>query len=291
MSSPQKIYHIKDWEKVFEVSDSKKVDGPLKWVPVRTSTDGFGYARITLERNRCELLAAWYLIVALAARQNKADRGKLMRDGRPLTPEDMEVMTRFPAQVFEKAIAYFSDPKIGWLIADGESEPVRTNPDASEPIPSTGQDRTIQDNKKSTPAIADVEAVPDSLNGIEFLQAWADWKRHRAEIRHPLKPTSAQQTLAALEKIGQRRAIAMIRFTIFKGWRGLREPSADDLKQFQAGGSNQPDTEPEGWRAYWRETYPPEDYPDAPRYDEGDWASVRDDHKKQIREAMRRRNR
>ena len=49
------------------------------------------------------------------------------------------------------------------------------------------------------------------------------------------------------------------------------------------------EAEPEGWRAYWRDTYPPEDFPDAPRYDEGEWKDVRADHKREIREGMRKK--
>jgi hypothetical protein len=62
-----KLYKIKDWSKHYEVSDSKKVEGPLQWVAVRTKTDGFGYLRITQEKTRTDLLAAWYLMLSIAA--------------------------------------------------------------------------------------------------------------------------------------------------------------------------------------------------------------------------------
>jgi hypothetical protein len=53
--------------------------------------------------------------------------------------------------------------------------------------------------------------------------------------------------------------------------------------------ADEADTEPEGWRAYWRETYPPEDFPDAPRHDEGEWKAIPTDHKKMIVDGMRKR--
>lgn len=61
------------------------------------------------------------------------------------------------------------------------------------------------------------------------------------------------------------------------------------LDGFSGAQQRDEDTEPEGWRAYWREQYPPEDFPDAPRYDEGEWSAVRTDHKKNIRDGMRKR--
>src|SRR5574343_691036 len=109
------LYKIANWEKFYEVSDSKKVDGPLQWVAVRTKTDGLGFLRITLEPDRTDLLAAWYLLLGLAAKQPKGERGKLSRDGVPLTPDDMELLTRFPAKLFVKALAFFSDAKQGRL--------------------------------------------------------------------------------------------------------------------------------------------------------------------------------
>jgi hypothetical protein len=139
------LYRIADWSKYYELGDARKVDGPLTWVAVRTKTDGFGYLRITQEPNRTELLAAWYLMLGIAAKQPKADRGKLSRNGAPLTAQDMELLTRFPADIFAKALVFFSDKKQGWLT----SEEIRTDPDESPPTPdesgkvvATGQDRT-----------------------------------------------------------------------------------------------------------------------------------------------------
>ncbi len=66
--------------------------------------------------------------------------------------------------------------------------------------------------------------IPLLLATPEFESAWADWLQHRREIKKPVTPMSAQQTLAECEKMGLERAIVAIRFTIFKGWQGLREP-------------------------------------------------------------------
>ncbi len=77
---------------------------------------------------------------------------------------------------------------------------------------------------KAERAAPAVTLFPLLLNTPEFQAAWTDWLQHRKEIKEPLKPTSEKQQLQNLERIGVDRAIAMIRHTIFKGWRGLREP-------------------------------------------------------------------
>jgi hypothetical protein len=245
-----KLYSIKDWEKYYEVSDSRKVDGPLSWVAVRTKTDGFGYARITQQRDRTDLLAAWYLMLQIAAKQPKADRGKLSRDGIPLTPDDMELMTRFPAQIFAKALVFFSDPKQAWLTSEViRSDPDESgqNPEPSEPTPPTGQDRTIQNNKEA--------ASPMSLpfESDSFRTAWELWEKHRREIRKPMTPTAAQMALKFLGNLGEYRAIRCIEHTIAKGWQGLREPDATSpaiSPSNAASAQKKGPSEPIGWKAW-----------------------------------------
>lgn len=68
------------------------------------------------------------------------------------------------------------------------------------------------------------EALPPGLDSTEFRSAWIKWKRHRSEIRKPLKPTQEKESLGKLAKIGPDRAIAMVEHTIAMGWQGLREP-------------------------------------------------------------------
>lgn len=72
---------------------------------------------------------------------------------------------------------------------------------------------------------ADLETpIPESLNTPRFRAAWTDWKAHRLEIKHPLRPTQSAKQLSKLASIGELRAVAMIEHTIEKGWQGLREP-------------------------------------------------------------------
>lgn len=139
------LYRIAGWDKHFEIYDAKRVDGPLKWIAVPTKTDGYGFSRIRLEKDAPQLLAAWYLMLGVAAKQERKDRGKLQRDGIPLTAIDLELITGFPAKIFERAFWFYSQPKQGWLVA----EDLPINPaSCAQVAPScapTLQDRTLQD--------------------------------------------------------------------------------------------------------------------------------------------------
>jgi len=61
------------------------------------------------------------------------------------------------------------------------------------------------------------------FSSSSFKEAWAMWEQHRKEKRIPLTATSIKMQLKKLSEIGEERAIAMLNFTIEKGWTGLRE--------------------------------------------------------------------
>ena len=165
-----KLYVVKDWKKHFEVRDSKRVSGPLSWVAIPTKTDGFGFSRISLEKDPCDLLAAWYLMLGIAAKQEANDRGKLQRDGIPLTAEDLAIITRFPVKAFTRALEFFASPKQAWLECVALDGPCVDHAraidgpsvDASGPssVP-TGQYRTVQDITNSSAKLSecDIEQI------------------------------------------------------------------------------------------------------------------------------------
>jgi hypothetical protein len=114
-ATPAPLYKIANWHALYETRESHRSSGPMKWVPVVTKTDGFGFGLLRQEKNRAELLAAWYLMLGIAAKQPRELRGSLMRDGQPLTAEDLELMTGFPSKIFSDAFAFFAQPRQGWL--------------------------------------------------------------------------------------------------------------------------------------------------------------------------------
>jgi len=57
----------------------------------------------------------------------------------------------------------------------------------------------------------------------EFEAAWKKWQKHRTELKKKLTPTMMEAQFSDMLKMGEKRAIAMINFTVSKGWQGLRE--------------------------------------------------------------------
>ena len=128
--------------------------------------------------------------------------------------------------------------------------PDQTRPDQTlNPIPPAAAGGKEAKPEKKADRLSHVP-LPFELNTPEFSEAWGRWLKHRREIRHALKPTSEAAALAGLKAMGPQRAIAMIDYTILKGWQGLVEPP-------QASGpgpnraSNTASLVPAEWLAAW----------------------------------------
>jgi hypothetical protein len=109
-----KLYSVTNWERDFETCETRKL-ASLRWWPKPNRHDGLSFKRLVARRDRCELYAAWTLIGDTASKTDMPHRGKLIRHGKPLTAEDLELMTGFPAVIFERAFDFFSAPNMGWL--------------------------------------------------------------------------------------------------------------------------------------------------------------------------------
>ena len=71
--------------------------------------------------------------------------------------------------------------------------------------------------------------LPQALDTKRFRKALELWKRHRAEKRSALTEKTLKSQLKKMATMGEDRAIEAIKFTVFKGWIGLREPDGIDL--------------------------------------------------------------
>jgi len=82
--------------------------------------------------------------------------------------------------------------------------------------------------EKKTPSIVKAQPkteFPEELDTPEFRATWAEWIRHRIELKKPMKPTSAKTLLKTLAKAGERKAIESITHSMANGWQGVFEPS------------------------------------------------------------------
>lgn len=143
-------YAIKDWQKHFENSESRKVKS-LTWVPVKNKHDGKGYRRVAQHPKSVQVFCAWNLILQVASKM--PTRGLLHDEDGPLQPSDLADMTGFPLGIFEVAFEVLQDPRIAWLVKDGTENP-RTPPDAPgcAGLEQKGMEGNGTENKTSPPA-------------------------------------------------------------------------------------------------------------------------------------------
>ncbi len=110
-----KAYYIVHWDEANETAESRKYK-TLSWFGKINKMDGLGFSRLRLHPERVELYCAWALIEIIASRGAKGKRGWLVRDGKPLTADDLAFLTSFPEAIFELALEYFSSAESGWLV-------------------------------------------------------------------------------------------------------------------------------------------------------------------------------
>jgi hypothetical protein len=136
------VYRIRDWDRHYEVAQTRKVDR-LQWLAVPLKHDGLGFRRVMALPEGMALYGAWMLILQVAAKCRP--RGVLVDDSGPMTAQDLALKTGGSEAVFETALNFFIEPKIGWLLVDDY------HPDTTAVVIqySTKQDSTEQNNTSS----------------------------------------------------------------------------------------------------------------------------------------------
>lgn len=157
------IYAIAGWDDTFETCETRKL-ATLRWWPKPNKHDGLGFRRLAAQRERVDLYCAWALIGDIASRTPRPNTGKLLRGNKPLTAEDLALMTGFPKEIFEKAFSFFSSPDQGWLVV---LEPGQQTAPYSSPGPvSQPEQRDAQaaspDGSGKSPAIPKTGRRPDT---------------------------------------------------------------------------------------------------------------------------------
>jgi hypothetical protein len=234
-----KLYKITDWRSFYETHETGKLKS-LKWVPVPNRHDGLTFRQIGTEKNCSDLFAAWVLMIQVASKTERDRRGQLFRNGRPLDAASLALMTGFPARIFSAALDYFSQPSVGWLIAEEWDNELPLSPgnlpDAAgnlpgppEKIPLNGREG-MEGNGKEQKGTEEAPGEPVALAlpfaSPEFAAAWSDFVKHRTEIKKKLTPTATKQLFANCTKWGEQAAIESIRKSIANGWQGIFEPDA-----------------------------------------------------------------
>ncbi len=102
-------YRIKDWDDNFETNDTRKLKS-LHWVKIPNRHDSLPFRLIAGHPKATDIFTAWVLMVQVASKGKREDRGNL-----PLSPDELGIVTGFPAKIFELAIDFLKTPKIGWI--------------------------------------------------------------------------------------------------------------------------------------------------------------------------------
>lgn len=235
-----KIYSIRDWAENFETHETRKFVW-LKWVPFPNKHDGLTFRKIGTEKNAAELFAAWVLIVQIASKSERGQRGRLCRNGTAMTARDMALVTGFPEKIFATALNYFTQPSIGWMIAEEYQTELPLSPGVSGDSPATSGESpgNLPDEKKrkylkvpemKVPEKKEGEeaeaSVPALLNVPEFIGPWQQWQRIRRLGKKPKSdwPAYFAKQLTWLESFGVTTAIEIVSASARNEWQGLFEP-------------------------------------------------------------------
>ena len=232
MNNPP-TFTVANWSEQFENCASRKLRS-LNWVPIPNGHDSLAYCRLIKRKDGPEVFTAWILLVQLASRC--ATRGVLASsDGRPYGPEDMAVKTRAPERLFFNALPELV--ALGWVEQDGKTgESAETSGESADASGGRGRLAAAKGREgkgtegKGIPPYPQKEFwgdFPDNLKAEKFQKVWAEWVKHRTEIRKPLKPTQITKQLKRLGSLGEAKAIAALNHTIANGWQGIREPEPD----------------------------------------------------------------
>lgn len=90
-----------------------------------------------------------------------------------------------------------------------------------DPIPIVSQRGKGEEGRVKDEGGSSEVVIPERLNTPEFIALWAEFAKHRLEIKHPLTPTAAQRMLKSLIPYGPSEASRKIERSIANGWRGV----------------------------------------------------------------------
>ena len=197
-----KAYHIIQWATEHETAESRKWK-LLKWTPMPNKHEGLGYRQITRSKYRDSLYAGWKLICEVSSKNPGRDRGWLIRDGRPMTADDLALVTGFTKKTFEMALDFFCQSEIGWLeLADYVVEPELN---LSRPGATPGQPEESSSRPGATPA----QPLPDKIRLDKIrLDQYEKEKNGGFASREEARKAQAQQFGATQGRLKELEAIA-----------------------------------------------------------------------------------
>jgi hypothetical protein len=147
---------------------------------------------------------------------------RVKRSGIPFVESDSKRRTTAKNETIELDLFAADDGGRRRTVADGGGLPnpkPDPKPENSPPPPNGG--RTEEEPRKAEEPKE--PEIPERIRTYRFGVAWGDWREHLKQKRRPLTAMTAAAQLAGLAEMGEERAIAAIRNSIFHGYTGLVE--------------------------------------------------------------------
>lgn len=200
---------IKNWNEHYETAETRKL-GTLHWVKIPNQQDSLAYRLIASHKRGAEIFAAWVLMVQVASKGKREERGNL-----PLSPDELGIVTGFPAEIFRLAIDVLKTPKIGWIVESPDEIP--SSPDASGKNPTSPPAEGMEEKEeKEGKNMAPVGAW---FSDQGFAAAWKAWERAR-------KKKAGERQYKRLETLSggdMGKAITILNQSADNQWQGLFE--------------------------------------------------------------------
>jgi len=161
-------YQIKDWQKHFEVAQSRQAKIHT-WVSMPNHHDGDSYTELVAEhKNGVAHFGVWCALVQVCSQHESPRDGWLTKDGlkdsKPYDSRMLERKTRMPQKIIDEALQRFDE--IGWIIEETNSALIADSQPTNSAL--LQQDSTVQDNtihKITAPRGADIY---NSKNGLKL---------------------------------------------------------------------------------------------------------------------------
>jgi len=221
-------FQVLNWDTHFENNKSRERN-QCSFVCVPNKQDGMGFTRIMAEKDGATIYGIWNLILGVLSRQKRPRDGYLTEDGQPTgtawTAEDLALLWRRPVAEITRALEVLCSDRVGWM-TNLEGIANQDINDSARSVPAKCPSGALEEKRierkgneenPPNPLSGEMDGFHENLTTEAFKVAWAEWKQHRLEKKKPLTPTSVKY----LSGLGAERAVAIIDFTIQKGWQGL----------------------------------------------------------------------
>lgn len=154
---------VRDWDKHFEVSQSRRAPRVLNWFPCPNDLSSDGYTMIMQLDDGQSIYGGWIILCALASKSR--DRGRLMRGSSGAWHDAASIarIARAKTAAIQRAIDVLID--VGWIVDLDAVETASAAPPAAKP-------RKVPAPRASRSPVVDPEPASDGLHPRAILTTW-----------------------------------------------------------------------------------------------------------------------